>query len=141
MILRRATADDAPGCAAIVDAWLDGLHWMAERPDRATLEGLLRDGLPRRDAWVAEDAGAVAGYVSCDAAEGHVHTLYVARPGAGTGRLLLDRVRRGRDRLTLNTHAPNHAAHRFYAREGFVAVQTDLPGADGVPEIRMEWRR
>ena len=43
--------------------------------------------------------------------------------------------------LGLRSHTPNHAAHRFYAREGFAVVERDLPGEDGVTELRMEWRR
>lgn len=136
--LRRATAADAPACAAIVEAWLASLDWMPERPTRAALEATMREAFPLREVWVADDP--VAGYLSLDPEASHVRGLYVARPGGGIGRALLDRAKAGRDRLTLNTHMPNRAAQRFYAREGFRIVERDLPGADGVPEMRMEWR-
>lgn len=136
--IRRATAADAPACAAIVERWLATLDWMPDKPSREALEAAMREGFPVREAWVAGEP--VAGYLSLAAEEGHIRGFYVARPGGGTGRALLDHVKAGRRRLTLNSHAPNRAAHRFYEREGFRVVERNLPGADGVPEIRMEWR-
>lgn len=141
MILRRATAADAPACAAIVRCWLDRADWMPAGPSRAELEAMMRDAFPAREAYVAEEDGAVLGYLSLDPNSDHVRGLYVAQPGHGTGKALIDRAKQGRDALSLNTHMPNRAAHRFYEREGFVAVERDMPGTDGVPEQRMEWRR
>lgn len=141
MNLRRATAEDAPACAAIVHAWLSATDWMTGGPPVATLEAAMRDGFPIREAWVAEADGVIAGYLSLRAEGDHIMGLYTATPGKGVGRALIDRVKTGRDRLQLNSHAPNLAAHRFYEREGFVTIARDLPGDDGVPEIRMEWRR
>ncbi|WP_298430581.1 GNAT family N-acetyltransferase [uncultured Jannaschia sp.] len=141
MKLRRAIAGDAPACAAIVARWIDATDWMPDGPSEAELEALMRDGFPRREAWVAESDGAIAGYLSMRAEEDHIVGLYADRPGHGTGRALIDRVKADRDRLQLNSHAPNAAAHRFYEREGFRITATDLPGEDGVPEIRMEWSR
>lgn len=139
-MIRRAAAEDAPACARIVSDWLGGLDWMPDPPGRGELQDILRAGLPRREAWIAEADGATLGYISLEPATDHIHALYVATPGTGTGKRLLDHVKRGRDRLTLNSHAPNTAAHRFYAREGFHATRRDIPGDDGVPEIAMEWR-
>ena len=53
----------------------------------------------------------------------------------------MDRAKAGRDYLQLNTHEPNHAAQRFYRREGFEVVERLPMGDDGLPELRMEWRR
>ena len=136
--IRRATAADAPACAAIVERWLASLDWMPDPPSREALEAAMREGFPARKAWVAGEP--VAGYLSLDAEASHIRGFYVARPGEGVGRALLGHVKAGRDRLTLNSHALNQAAHRFYEREGFRIVARDLPGGDGVPEIRMEWR-
>ncbi|MGR3484789.1 MAG: GNAT family N-acetyltransferase [Paracoccaceae bacterium] len=147
MIVRAGTVADAPACAAIVRAWLDATPWMPlGGPSEATLTAMMREGFPRREVWVAEDRdedhadGPVAGYLSYDPDARHVVGLYAARPGSGAGKALLDRVRRGRDHVWLLSHAPNADAHRFYAREGFEVTARDLPGSDGVPEIRMEWR-
>ncbi|MEM7711467.1 MAG: GNAT family N-acetyltransferase [Pseudomonadota bacterium] len=141
MILRRATTDDASACAAIVADWIAATAWMpGDRLTRAKLEGLMREGFPLREAWVAERDGQIDGYLSMDAEAAHVVGLYAARPGQGTGRALLDRAKTGRRFLKLRSHAPNFAAHRFYEREGFVVIARDLPGEDGVPEVEMAWR-
>ncbi|TFL16923.1 GNAT family N-acetyltransferase [Jannaschia formosa] len=140
MILRRATAEDAPACAAIVRRWLDACDWMPAGPSEAELTEIMRDGFPKREAYIAED-GEILGYLSLDPGSDHIRGLYVARPGEGVGKALVDRAKQGRDRLTLNTHMPNAAAHRFYEREGFVTLERDISGADGVAEQRMEWRR
>ncbi|MGB3555666.1 MAG: GNAT family N-acetyltransferase [Jannaschia sp.] len=137
--IRRATAQDAPACAAIVATWLAETVWMPDGPSRKDLERMMREGFPVREAWVAGDP--VAGYLSFDPDSAHIRGFYVARPGHGTGKVLMDHVKTGRDRLSLNSHMPNHAAHRFYAREGFRIVEEDIPGPDGVPELRMEWSR
>jgi len=139
MILRRASADDAPACARIVDDWVAATAWMPDGPGHAKLEALMREGFPKREAWVA--GNPVQGYVSMKAGADHIFGLYARVPGRGVGRLLLDHVKRDRDRLQLRSHAPNAAAHRFYAREGFHVIERDLPGDDGVPEILLEWRR
>ncbi|GIT90716.1 hypothetical protein JANAI62_11710 [Jannaschia pagri] len=139
--IRRAIADDAPACAAIVRQWLDASDWMPAGPTLETLETILRQGLPQREAYVAEMENDFLGYLSLDAATAHIHGLYTGRPGLGTGKALMDRAKQGRDQLSLNTHAPNVAAHRFYAREGFTVTQRDIAGDDGIPEMRMEWHR
>ncbi|WP_043767245.1 GNAT family N-acetyltransferase [Roseivivax isoporae] len=139
MTPRRACPDDAPACAAIVRAWLDRTDWMPEGPDLRTLEEAMRAAFAEREVWVVGDPAE--GYLSFDPGTSHVRGLYVGRPGAGIGRALLDRAKEGRDRITLDTHVPNRDAHRFYAREGFRVIETDRAGSDGVPELRMEWRR
>lgn len=137
--IRRATADDAPACAAIVTAWLADTSWMPEGPDQQELERLLREGLPKREAYTIGDP--VAGYVSFEPEISHIWGLYTATRSQGLGLQLMNKLKKGRDYLQLNSHAPNTRAHAFYAREGFVKVGLPWPGSDGVDEIRMEWHR
>ena len=138
--VRRATPADAAACAAIVNDWIDTTPWMPRAVSRETVAGHVADGIAGREVWVVGDP--VTGYLSFDPAEAVIRGLYVARPGEGLGRALIDRVKEGRERLRLRTHEPNLAAQRFYAREGFVAVERDPDGGgDGLPEIVMEWRR
>ena len=136
--IRRAVASDGPACAAIVDAWIEQTSWMPRGIDLAGLEDALTEGLPKREAYVVGDP--VAGYISMDAESNHIWGFYVAEPGRGLGKALLDRVKAGRDYLQLNTHAANTAAHRFYEREGFHKVGGTWDGSNGIDEIRMEWR-
>jgi len=138
--MRRARPDDAQTCARIVKTWLDATGWLPQGPTRDQLAELIAATIPIRDIWVA--GNPVAGYLSLNRETAQVMGLYAKQPGAGIGKLLLDQAKDGHDYLQLRSHTPNTAAHRFYEREGFVAVERDLDdGADGVSEIRMEWRR
>lgn len=140
LTLRRATLEDAPACAGIVSGWLIQTPWMQNVPDLVELNEMMTKGIPMREFWVIGDP--VAGYLSLEDGINHIHGLYVATPGQGLGKALVDRVKDGRDYLQLWTHGPNTAAHRFYHREGFVTVEEKPEGrGDGLPELRMEWRR
>lgn len=136
--IRKATADDAEACAAILNDWIDGTDWMPRTIEAEVLVDILHEGLPKREAYVIGDP--VAGYLSMDPAEAHIWGLYT-RPGRGLGKALMDRAKVGRDYLKLNSHAANEPAHRFYEREGFTQIGAPWAGSDGIDEITMEWRR
>ncbi|MEM9476149.1 MAG: GNAT family N-acetyltransferase [Pseudomonadota bacterium] len=137
--IRPGRPEDAPACAKIVSDWIAGTAWIGDGPGYAALETAIAEGMPLREFHVIGDP--VAGYLSLNRETQQVMGLYVARPGEGLGRALMDRAKEGRSYLQLRSHTPNTAAHRFYEREGFTVVERDLmDGSDGVPEIRMEWR-
>ncbi len=137
-MIRRATPHDVPVLAGIVSGWLDATPWLPERPDHTTLEQVIATGLSFREIWVEGDP--IRGYLSLEPETDWIHGFYVAEPGNGTGRRLLDHVKAGRTFLQLNSHTPNVAAHRFYLREGFLVTGRDLPGPDGPTEVHLEWR-
>lgn len=139
MEVRRATPEDAAAAAVIINDWIDGTDWMPRVHAREAIAEMIAEGLPSREFYVAGDP--VAGYLSLNAEVAHVVALYTDRPGEGIGKALLDQAKVGRDYLQLWTHEPNTAAQRFYAREGFEVVERKTEGADGLPELRMEWRR
>jgi hypothetical protein len=125
--------------AAVVNGWIDTTPWFPRVHAPAAIEGFIREAFPIREIWVIGEP--VEGYLSVDPAAGRVAALYCARTGAGLGKLLLDRAKLGRMRLTLRTHLPNIAAQRFYLREGFVAVGEAAPEPpETVPELVMAWR-
>ena len=140
MSLRLATVDDAPACASIVAAWVRAQRWLPEKPGEAELTSAIADGIPLREFWVI--GAPIAGYLSFDTETNLIGGLYTASPGSGHGKALVDRVKQGRSYVQLWTHEANTAAHRFYHREGFVTVERKAEGrGDGIPELRMEWRR
>jgi len=136
--IRRATAEDAAPCAAILSAWIDGTDWMPRTISDADLVDALRTGLPLREAYVI--GAPVLGYLSLDQTVSHIWGFYVGKPGQGLGRALLNRAKENRTFLQLNTHHANTSAHRFYKREGFIQVGDPWRGDDGIDEITMEWR-
>lgn len=150
MTPRRPDPQDVPAIAGIINDWIDATPWMQRDLPPDEIEGLIAKGLPQREMWVIGDP--VQAYISIEAEIAHIWGFYCAQPGQGMGKRLLDRAKQGRDFLSLNTHVPNVAAQRFYAREGFVPVgevpqgpastvaETPEREATGVRELRMEWR-
>ena len=65
--------------------------------------------------------------------------LYSDKPGRGYGKVLLDKVKAGREYIQLWSHSANVSAHLFYHREGFKAAAYKENGDDGIPEIQFEW--
>lgn len=137
--IRRAHPIDAAACAAIVNNWIDAQAWLPRKHSRDAIEGMIKAGIPMREFWVAGDP--IQGYLSFNTAEHQVMGLYTAHPGNGVGKALMDRVKGGRAWVQLWSHAANTKAHAFYRREGFTEVGRKKIGVDGIPEIRMEWRR
>ncbi|MEM6275751.1 MAG: GNAT family N-acetyltransferase [Pseudomonadota bacterium] len=140
-LVRRATVKDAMACANIIHDWLSGIEWITtDQPSASTLRDVIAQAIPDREFWVI--GAPVAGYLSFNPDEHLIGGLYTAHPGSGAGKALVDRVKEDHDYIQLWTHEPNTAAHRFYHREGFEIVERKAEGrGDGVPELRMEWRR
>ncbi|WP_095590079.1 GNAT family N-acetyltransferase [Actibacterium ureilyticum] len=139
LVTRRAGPEDMPACARIVHDWVQQTDWMPKRFTLADFEEMFAEALPMREIYVV--GKPVAGYLSFDPETARIIGLYTAARGRGLGKALVDRVKCGRDFACLHTHGPNTRAHRFYRREGFVPVEQIAEGDDGLPELRMEWRR
>lgn len=137
--IRRAGPDDVANISRIVNDWIDRTEWMPRTAEADDIAGFIAEALPDREIFLIGDAPE--GYLSLNPATGLIGALYLDRPGQGMGKALLDRVKSGRDYLQLWTHEPNADAHRFYRREGFEVVERNARGGDGLPELRMEWRR
>ena len=138
---RRATRADLPACARIIHDWEQATGWMPsdQTPPVEVLAGYIDAAFDAREIWVIGDP--VAGYASIDPETSKLGAIYIAAPGRGFGKLLMDRAKQGRDHLWLTTHAPNTRAQAFYRREGFVKT-ADLPGEpphEAIPLHRMEW--
>ncbi|MTH98959.1 GNAT family N-acetyltransferase [Roseibium sp. RKSG952] len=137
--IRRATLDDAPAMAAIVNDWIDATGWMQRLHTRDEVAALFSKAFPEREIWVAD--APVSGFVSLTPDGAVVRALYTARPGHGLGKAMLDHAKQGKSRLQLWTHEANTRAQKFYRREGFSIIDRNPKGDDGIPELLMEWRR
>ncbi|MEM9754519.1 MAG: GNAT family N-acetyltransferase [Pseudomonadota bacterium] len=138
--LAPAGPEDAGAMAAILGAWVAETPWMPKlhsaAEDRAFCAGIAgRTVLARR-------AGHILGFLTRH--EEEVQCLHIAADarGQGVGAMLLTQAQRARPRLALWTFAANTGARRFYGRAGFVEVSgTAGDNDEGLPDIRMEWRR
>jgi putative acetyltransferase len=132
-LLRLAKSSDAPICAAIVNSWIDNTKWMPRIHSPDLITQMIKDGIPIREFWVIGDP--VLGYLSFNVEAQQIMGLYVARPGIGLGRALLEQVKLGKSYIKLWSHSANTAAHRFYLREGFKISGEEKIGGDGIKEI------
>jgi putative acetyltransferase len=102
-----------------------------------------RDELvPNAAIMVAEQAGALVGFVTLDAT-GYLDQLVVAPAqwGSELGNALVAEAKRlSPDRITLLVNSDNARAIRFYERNGFVDAGEDVNPTSGRPVLRMEWK-
>lgn len=136
-MIRPARPADAPAMAAILSDWIDATPWMprihTREGDAAFCASLVPSG------WVSGD---VEGFLALN--EGEIDALYVAEAarGKGHGSALLEHAKSRADLLSLWTFQANATARAFYAARGFAEIaRTDGENDEGLPDIRMEWRR
>jgi putative acetyltransferase len=98
--------------------------------------------VPNAHIVVAEQDGALAGFVTIDA-KGYLDQLLVAPAqwGSNLATALLDEAKRlSPDGITLLVNTDNARAIRFYRRNGFVDAGGDVNPTSGKPVLRMVWK-
>ena len=134
---RRGFKDDAARCAEILNKWVETTTWMPRLYSKNELLKMVEEAIPLRELWVIGNPASA--YVSFNKDLLQVVALYSDKPGKGYGKILLDKVKEGREYIQLWSHSANVLAHRFYHREGFKAAAYKENGDDGIPEIQFEW--
>jgi putative acetyltransferase len=98
--------------------------------------------VPNAAIIVAEQAGALAGFVTIDAT-GYLDQLVVAPKHWGSelaSRLVDEAKRRSPAGITLLVNKDNARAIRFYERNGFVHAGEDVNPTSGKPVLKMAWK-
>jgi putative acetyltransferase len=98
--------------------------------------------VPNADIIVAEQAGALAGFVTIDSS-GYLDQLVVTpdRWGSPLATMLVDEAkRRSPDGVTLKVNADNARAIRFYERNGFVLDGEDVNPGSRRLVLKMAWK-
>ncbi len=98
--------------------------------------------VPNAAIIVAEDAGALIGFVTIDAS-GYLDQLVVASDHWGSplaDSLVNEAKRLSPQRITLLVNKDNARAIRFYERNGFVPAGDDVNPTSGRPVLKMEWK-
>ena len=134
---RRGSKDDAAICAEILNKWVETTTWMPRLYSENELLKMIEEAIPLRELWVI--GNPISAYVSFNNDLSQVVALYSNKPGRGYGKILLDKVKEGREYIQLWSHSANVSAQRFYHREGFKAASYKEKGDDGIPEIKFEW--
>jgi putative acetyltransferase len=100
------------------------------------------DLVPKAAIIVAEDAGALLGFVTIDR-KNYLDQL-VVRPdhwGTDLAKALVDEAKRlSPDGIALLVNTDNTRAIRFYERNGFAHAGGDVNPTSGRPVLRMEWK-
>jgi putative acetyltransferase len=98
--------------------------------------------VPNADIIVAEQAGAMVGFVTIDGS-GYLDQLVAApdRWGSPLANMLVDEAKRlSPDGVTLKVNADNARAIRFYERSGFAHAGEDVnPGSKRLV-LKMAWK-
>jgi putative acetyltransferase len=97
--------------------------------------------VPNAAIMVAEQAGALTGFVTIDST-GYLDQLVVAPDlwGSALGNVLVAEAKRlSPDRITLLVNEDNARAIRFYERNGFAHAGADVNPTSGKPVLKMEW--
>ena len=134
---RRGSIDDSSICTVILNKWVETTTWMPRLYSENELLKMVREAIPFRELWVI--GNPTSAYVSFNKGLSQVVALYSNKPGRGYGKILLDKVKEGREYIQLWSHSANVSAQRFYHREGFKAAAYKEKGDDGIPEIQFEW--
>lgn len=137
--LRPATADDAPGMAAILSDWFEHTPFVPRlhtaKQDLAFCRSMVAEG----GVTIAALSG-VAGYM---ALSGDVVCHLFVRADLrrfGVGKRLLDLAKEGRSSLHLWCFQANTGARAFYEREGFRAVaRTPGDNEEKLPDVKYLW--
>ncbi|MGZ4460856.1 MAG: GNAT family N-acetyltransferase [Nocardioidaceae bacterium] len=130
-LFTAARAAAVPAMPPPVHTPEEDLAWLTEQ-----LDG-------RMDAWVADEDGAVVGFMLLEGTD-WLHSLYVRadRTGQGIGTLLLELAQAQRPAgLQLWVFQSNTGARRLYERHGFLVVE-ETDGAhneERAPDLRMLW--
>lgn len=134
--IRFATAADGPRCA---DIFLHGrraaFSWQPE--DRFGLDDYY-DCVDGEEVLVAEAAGGVVGFVSVDAGERFIHTLFIDPLWRGRGigsALLREALTLLRGSAELACASRNAAARAFYEHNGWTPVPAAESGGDADPLV------
>jgi len=98
--------------------------------------------VPNANIVVAEQAGALTGFVTIDL-DGYLDQLVVAPDhwGSDLGNTLVDEAKRlSPDGIALLVNTDNARAIRFYERNGFVQAGGDVNPTSGRPVLRLAWK-
>ena len=134
---RKGLIDDADSCAEIVNNWIKTTKCVPRLYSKHELLKMIEEAIPYRELWVI--GNPVSAYVSFNKDLSQIVALYSYVPGKGYGKILLDKVKEGREYIQLWSHTANESAHRFYHREGFRKSAYKEKGDDGIPEIQFKW--
>jgi putative acetyltransferase len=110
-------------------------YWISQKSE------MIDKYLPMAETWILENDGKIAGFVSME--DNFLDALFIKseEQRKGYGKALLDHVKKNRDFIDLKVYTKNQAAQNFYAREGFIVVNTGTNQETHENEYLLRWNR
>jgi GNAT superfamily N-acetyltransferase len=143
-VLRPATPLDASKLGEILYRFEHETPWMPKEHSLAETIAFCDRMIAQGWITVAQDpaSGQILGFCAKDGPEICALYLLPEHTGLGVGKQLLDQAKETSPELQLWTFEANHAAQRFYRREGFVETQrtNGHRNSEGLPDIEYRWQ-
>lgn len=121
--------------------WLDETPWIPNLHNADQDTAFLQRLIARMDVVTLRNWRGAQGFMARQ--QELIHALYLAPQARsqGWGTVLLDHAKTCAPRLTLWTFQANIRARAFYARNGFVEVETSDGAANDekLPDVRLLW--
>lgn len=101
----------------------------------------VKEMLPQAEVYVYENDKGIQGFLGLNGE--YIEDIFVSEEAQsrGIGKLLLNHAKGRKSALRLNAYQKNVRAIRFYQREGFQILRSELDAATGEAECEMLWRR
>lgn len=95
--------------------------------------------MPKAEVYVYEENGNIQGFVGL--MNDYIAGIFVLSQyqSKGIGKMLLDYIKKKRDRLDLTVYKENDKAVRFYLRENFAIEKEQVDENTGKIELKMSW--
>lgn len=132
----------AADMSAVMGIWLesniDGHPFIDEEYWRGNYDAV-KEMLPQAEIRVFERDGRIYGFIGLNG--NHIEGIFVRSEyrSEGIGKELLESVKCGHNRLTLNVYRKNERAIQFYRRNGFVVDEETVDMATGETEYIMKF--
>lgn len=100
----------------------------------------VKEEIPKATVYVYEQDGQILAFIGL--AGDYIAGLFVSKDfqSKGIGKLLLDYSKSKHNELTLRVYEKNNRALKFYLREGFLLLESDIDKNTGEPELAMMWK-
>lgn len=128
----------------IMEIWLDSnlkAHDFIDSNYWYQHEQMVRNQMPDADLYVFEDQGSIKGLIGI-VEGGYIAGIFVkeSAQSMGIGKALLDHCKKRYLTLSLHVYEKNQRAVRFYQREGFTIVKSQIEENTQEHEYFMFWK-
>ena len=129
---------------SVANIWLNTnlqAHWFIDKQYWKKNYELVKGLLLESEVYVYDENKEVYGFIGINGE--HIEGVFINSEvqSQGIGKLLLDFIKKKKDRLYLNVYQKNARAITFYKKEGFKIESTSIDEITKEKEYFMVWKR